>query len=50
MAIALTNNIVCGVLFQVPNQPIVFPGDPTHASRVEDAMVAWCVLISSEIG
>jgi PhoPQ-activated pathogenicity-related protein len=39
--IALTDHVVCTVLFQIPNQPIVFPSDPLHKSRSEDAMVAF---------
>ena len=29
------------VLFQVPNQPIVFAEDPSHQERYEDAFIAW---------
>ncbi len=40
-AIALTDHVVCAVIWQVPNQPIVFTSDPTRQPRSEDAMVAW---------
>ena len=29
------------VLYQVPNQPIVFTDDPKQESRSEDAIIAW---------
>ena len=28
-------------LFQIPNCHIIYPSDPTHAHRSEDAMIAW---------
>lgn len=40
-ALALTDHIITAALFQIPNQPIVFAADPTHAERSEDAMVAF---------
>jgi len=39
--LALTDKVTCTVLFQIPNQPIVFAADPTHQSRSEDAMIAF---------
>jgi PhoPQ-activated pathogenicity-related protein len=32
---------VTALLKQVPNQPIVFPSDPAHTSRTEDAIIAF---------
>ena len=41
ISIALGDKVVCTVLWQIPNQPIVFPTDPLHKSRSEDAMIAF---------
>lgn len=41
LSLALLDRIVCAVLFQVPNQPIVFPTDPLQKSRAEDAIIAF---------
>ncbi|XP_071953962.1 autocrine proliferation repressor protein A-like [Antedon mediterranea] len=38
---ALQTGSVCAVLRQVPNQPIVFPGDPLQKRRKEDAIIAF---------
>lgn len=32
---------ISAALFQIPNQPIVMPGDPTKEQRKEDAVLAW---------
>eukprot|EP00051_Salpingoeca_urceolata_P020759 m.315662 g.315662 ORF g.315662 m.315662 type:complete len:599 (-) comp19677_c5_seq3:2185-3981(-) len=41
IALALADHTVCSVLFQIPNAPIIFPADPLHKSRTEDAIIAW---------
>ena len=33
--------VTCTVLFQIPNQPIVFADDPSQRQRSEDALIAW---------
>ncbi|XP_033119078.1 autocrine proliferation repressor protein A-like [Anneissia japonica] len=38
---ALQTGSVCAVLRQVPNQPVVFPGDPLQKSRKEDGIIAY---------
>ena len=40
--LAVTNGVICTVLFQIPNQPIVFADDPSQQQRSEDALIAWC--------
>ncbi|KAJ9467326.1 Autocrine proliferation repressor protein A [Diplonema papillatum] len=40
-AISATTGSIAAALFQVPNCPIVYSADPTHASRREDAMIAF---------
>ncbi|KAH9499585.1 hypothetical protein Btru_074202 [Bulinus truncatus] len=40
-ALAVSTGTVCGVIYQVPFQPIVFKDDPDRKSRVEDAIIAW---------
>lgn len=40
-AMAVGSGTACGVLFQVPNQPVVFFDDPIQKSRSEDAAVAF---------
>ncbi|XP_055877302.1 autocrine proliferation repressor protein A-like [Biomphalaria glabrata] len=40
-ALAVSTGTVCGVIYQVPFQPIVFKDDPDSKSRVEDAIIAW---------
>jgi PhoPQ-activated pathogenicity-related protein len=39
-ALAQTSKIPVGVVYQVPNQGIVFPCDPFHERRTEDAAIA----------
>jgi len=39
--LATGGKMIAGVLFQVPNQPIVFPSDPDHRHRSEDAIIAY---------
>jgi PhoPQ-activated pathogenicity-related protein len=41
ISVALADQVICTVLWQIPNQPIVFNSDPTHQSRSEDAMIAF---------
>jgi PhoPQ-activated pathogenicity-related protein len=40
-SLAVTVGAVCSVLYQVPNQPVVFAADPARKARSEDALVAW---------
>uniref|UniRef100_A0A2C9LAQ2 Uncharacterized protein n=1 Tax=Biomphalaria glabrata TaxID=6526 RepID=A0A2C9LAQ2_BIOGL len=40
-AIAVKTKTVCGVINQVPFQPIVFQDDPSRKQRYEDAVIAW---------
>ncbi|CAL1541762.1 unnamed protein product [Lymnaea stagnalis] len=40
-ALAVSTGTVCGVIYQVPFQPIVFRNDPAQKERVEDAIIAW---------
>ena len=36
------NTGVIGIIvYQLPNCPIVYPSDPSHRGRGEDAMIAW---------
>ena len=39
--VADVDHVICAVLYMVPNQPIVFPDDPSHEVRTEDAIIAW---------
>ena len=39
--IAVLSNTITTILFQIPNQPIVFPSDKLKQSRTEDAIVAF---------
>jgi len=39
--IATANNIVTSIVFQIPNQRIVFAEDPEQSSRSEDASIAF---------
>lgn len=32
---AVQTKAIASIVWQVPNQPIVFANDPTHASRIE---------------
>ena len=38
---AVHNGIVAGILFQVPNQPVLFATDPIQKQRSEDATIAF---------
>lgn len=40
-SLATSSGTVCAVLYQVPNQPIVFAEDPLQMQRSEDAAVAF---------
>jgi len=40
-SLATTVGIVCSVLYQIPNAPIVFSADPAREGRSEDALIAW---------
>jgi PhoPQ-activated pathogenicity-related protein len=40
-ALAMGNGIVTGALFQIPNEHIIFSGDPIQKSRSEDAIIAY---------
>jgi PhoPQ-activated pathogenicity-related protein len=40
-ALSMSNGIVVGVLFQIPNQRIIFRDDPKQQSRGEDAVIAY---------
>lgn len=40
-SLATSTGTVCSVLYQVPNQPIIFSADPTNQSRSEDSAVAF---------
>ena len=40
-ALATSLNMVCGALFQIPNEHIIFSGDPKQQSRSEDAIIAY---------
>jgi len=40
-ALAASVKMVAIAVYQVPNQPIVFPSDPTKQSRSEDAIIAF---------
>lgn len=46
--ISHNNGVVAIIVYQLPNCPIVYPSDPEHRGRGEDAMIAWvrdaCVL------
>eukprot|EP00616_Rhizochromulina_sp_CCMP1243_P000825 CAMPEP_0118974190 /NCGR_PEP_ID=MMETSP1173-20130426/11118_1 /TAXON_ID=1034831 /ORGANISM="Rhizochromulina marina cf, Strain CCMP1243" /LENGTH=520 /DNA_ID=CAMNT_0006923899 /DNA_START=41 /DNA_END=1603 /DNA_ORIENTATION=+ len=39
--IAIATGLPAVILFQVPNEPIVFPSDPLAKSRSEDAIIAF---------
>eukprot|EP00998_Keelungia_sp_KM082_P012567 NODE_892_length_1573_cov_85.687414_g881_i0.p1 GENE.NODE_892_length_1573_cov_85.687414_g881_i0~~NODE_892_length_1573_cov_85.687414_g881_i0.p1 ORF type:complete len:494 (-),score=112.77 NODE_892_length_1573_cov_85.687414_g881_i0:31-1512(-) len=39
--VAINTGTIGAALFQVPNEPIVFPSDPTHESRHEDGIIAF---------
>lgn len=39
--LAVETGTICATLWQVPNQPIVFPDDWEHKERGEDALVAF---------
>lgn len=39
--LCVSSGLVTGHLGQIPNQPIVFPTDPKHQRRVEDAIIAF---------
>ncbi|CAL1541759.1 unnamed protein product [Lymnaea stagnalis] len=40
-ATAIKTKTVCGVINQIPFQPIVFQDDPTRKQRYEDSIIAW---------
>eukprot|EP01138_Halocafeteria_seosinensis_P003622 gb/GECG01003701.1/.p1 GENE.gb/GECG01003701.1/~~gb/GECG01003701.1/.p1 ORF type:complete len:514 (+),score=57.00 gb/GECG01003701.1/:1-1542(+) len=40
-SVATRTGTLAGTLFQIPNEPIVFPSDPSHKRRSEDDAVAW---------
>ena len=40
-SLATSTGTVCSVLYQVPNQPVVFSADPEKKQRSEDAAVAF---------
>lgn len=40
-ALAITTGTITGVLFQIPNEHIVFSSDPIQKSRSEDAIIAF---------
>lgn len=40
-ALATDSGTICATLYQVPNQPVVFPADPLQKRRSEDAAVAF---------
>lgn len=40
-SLATSTGTVCSVLYQVPNQPVVFSADPSKKERSEDAAVAF---------
>jgi PhoPQ-activated pathogenicity-related protein len=35
------NGMIASVVYQLPNCHIVYPSDPSHKAREEDAMIAW---------
>jgi len=39
--ISHNNGVVAIIVYQLPNCPIVYPSDPEHRGRGEDAMIAW---------
>ena len=39
--IAIQTKTIGAALFQVPNQPIRFPGDPLNKSRSEDGIISY---------
>ena len=41
LTVALSTNIVTGVLFQIPNAQIIFSSDPTQQGRSEDAITTY---------
>jgi hypothetical protein len=40
--IAAQAGVVGGILYQVPNEPLVFDAEVPPKSRQEDALIAWC--------
>ena len=40
-SLATTVGVVCSVLYQIPQAPIIFAADPLRAERSEDALVAF---------
>ena len=38
---AISTGTISCTIWQIPNQPIVFPSDPAHKERSEDHAVAW---------
>lgn len=41
VTLATTAGVVCGTLFQVPNEHMIFAEDPIQKSRSEDAIIAY---------
>jgi PhoPQ-activated pathogenicity-related protein len=41
IGIVLKTGTVAVELQQIPNQPIIFKADPSHAARSEDDIIAW---------
>ncbi len=40
-ALAMGTGTICGALFQIPNEKVVFSGDPKQQQRGEDAIIAY---------
>lgn len=39
--LAMGTGLITGSLFQIPNEPMIFPSDPIQKSRSEDAIIAF---------
>jgi PhoPQ-activated pathogenicity-related protein len=46
ITLALATSVVCSVLFQIPNEPIVFTADPARQERSEGAIDAFCFYLA----
>ena len=40
-ALAAATGGVCIIIYQIPNCPVIYPSDPSHAARDEDSLIAW---------
>ena len=40
-ALAMSTGQITGALFQIPDEKVIFSGDPTQKSRGEDAIIAY---------